>query len=94
LELTNQGIDEIDEYAVEIICTSLDGEELGRFIVDSMEDLKPGETDKESLFKYVNMHVRGDRILYDLPQSGMDITTRIQYVKFSEKSTMKLAALH
>ena len=94
LELTNQGIDEIDEYAVEIICKSLDGEELGRYVIDSMEDLKPGETDTGSLFKYVNMHVRGDRILYDLPQSGLDITARIQYIKFSEKSTMRLAALY
>jgi hypothetical protein len=94
LELTNQSVDEIDEYAVEIICRSLDGKELGRFVIDSMEDLKPGETDRESLFKYVNMHSRDDRMLYETPQSELDITARIQYVKFSEETAIKLAALH
>jgi hypothetical protein len=92
-DLANRGEREIEEYTVELVCKSADGEELARFTIDGIEDLKPGEIDRESLYKYINTHVRGDRILYETPQSDLEITAHVQYVKFAEDKPLALAAL-
>lgn len=92
-DLRNRVRDQIDEYTVEVICFSKDGEELGRFTIDGMEDIEAGQTGKGSYYKFINTHIPAERRLYDTPQSGMEITARVRYVKFVDTRTMRLASL-
>ncbi len=90
LRLRNDGQKEIDEYKVLLTCYSLDGRELKSLSLVDDENILPGKTGGGAWSTDVNMFMTSDDLLFDAPQSDLDINVNIQYVKFTDGTELKL----
>ena len=80
----------IDTYKILLICKTLDGKELKRVTIVRDGYVGPGEIDIKSWTINVNMFLTDDNLLFDTPQSNLEISPVIQYIKFSDGSVIKL----
>ena len=90
LKFKNHGQKEIDEYKVALRCKTLDGKVLKSLSITHSDNISPGQTGGGIWSTDVNMFIAGDNTLYETPQSNLDISIEIQYIKFTDGSELKL----
>jgi len=90
LKFKNIGQKEIDEYKAILICKTLDGKVLKTLSITDSDNISPGQTGGGVWSKDVNMFIANDNTLYEAPQSNLDISVEIQYIKFIDGSELKL----
>ena len=84
----NDELKEIDQYKVKLICKTLDGCVLKRFLITDTNNISPGQIGGGVWSADINTSC--DRVLYRTPQSDLDISVEIQYIRFTDGSELKL----
>lgn len=90
LKFKNNGQKEIDEYKVVLTCKTLDGNVLKRLLITDSANIPPGQIGGGVWIVDVNMFSDSDNTLYETPQSNLDISVEVQYIKFTDGSELKL----
>lgn len=90
LKFKNNGQKEIDEYKAVLTCKTLDGKVLKKLLITDSNNIPPGQTGGGVWSTDVNIFNANDNMLYETPQSNLDITVEIQYIKFIDGSELKL----
>jgi hypothetical protein len=90
LKFKNNGQKEIDEYKGVLKCKTLDGKVLKRLSITDSDNISSGQTGAGVWSTDVNMFIANDNTLYETPQSNLDISVEIQYIKFTDGSELKL----
>jgi len=90
VKVKNIGEKEIDKYKIILTCNSLDGKKLKSITIVDDNNISPGKTGGGAWSIDLNMFMTGDHLLFNTPQSKLQINTDIQYIKFTDGTTLEL----
>lgn len=96
LRLRNTGPKEISEFNAVIVCRlpgdkEGSGKEIKRIPIADTLRILPGEIANCLWTADVSLLSKADVLLYETPQSGLDIATEINTIRFADSSELKLA---
>jgi len=90
VKVRNNGEKEIDQYKILLIFNSLNGKELKRINIIDNDNIGPKDVGGGFWGIDVNPFASGDNVLFNTPQSKLDIKAEIQYIKFTDGSVLEL----
>ena len=90
LQVNNIGERDIERYVVRLTCNLADGKELKNLKITDEEHIAPGKTGGGTWSTDVSMFDSNDNLLFDTPETEIDITADIQLIEFSDGTILKL----
>lgn len=90
LELKNVGTKEIDEYKININCSTIDKKAFKKVELVDKSNISPGNIGRGSWYVNMNIFDQNDKLIFETPQRNLKIDGEIEYVKFVDGSELKL----